>query len=134
MGSVNSTQNRHGDVGHNYVGTKANPPRLVWRHRLRFPLRQTDASKAQLWLQAVPDGHPPVALAVGSKFASLQSGGMPVVIAQDPKGAASKLGTILKSACGVLLLGKSLGGKGFGAASFLSIRNAFDASSSCCQF
>lgn len=34
---------------------------------------------------------------------------MPVVIAQDPKGVASKLGTILRAACDVLVLGKSLG-------------------------
>jgi hypothetical protein len=61
------------------------PPRVMWRHRLRFPLRQTDASEAQLWLQAGPDGHPPIALAVGSKFASFRAEGYPLSSRRTPR-------------------------------------------------
>jgi hypothetical protein len=64
-------------------------------HPLQFPLRQTEASKARLWLPVWPDGHPQVVPVVGSRFASVKCSGTPDVAALDSDAGHFNFGMIL---------------------------------------
>jgi hypothetical protein len=76
VSGIDSAQDWHRNIGHTYGGTEAEDPTLKWRHPLLFPLRQTEPSKAQLWLRVTP------------KFSSHQSRGIPVVVVLDPHGCS----------------------------------------------
>jgi hypothetical protein len=84
------------EIPTNYGRNNNSPATPGSRHPLRFPLRQTEASKAQLWLQVRLDSHPPLVPVVGSKFASVQSRGAHVVVALHSDAGVFKLGTIFR--------------------------------------